>query len=83
VIHFLSTSHVLLSLRFIVANAIGRFAAQDLTKIRKDVVPTANDSNKNAFSHQFLPKLRPSSQLMLSILACETWVLAQMVALVP
>jgi hypothetical protein len=55
-----------------------RFAAQALIRIRKDVVLTANDSNKSASSPQFRPKPRHSSQLMLSTLACEIWVLAQM-----
>jgi hypothetical protein len=59
-----------------------RFAAQDLTKTRKDVAPTANASSKSVYSHQFLPKPKPSFPLMLSILACEIWVLAQTVVLV-
>jgi hypothetical protein len=65
-----------------VPNTFCRFAAQDSIKIQKDVVPTANDSNKSVSSLPFRPKRRLSSQLMPSILACEIWVLAQMVVLV-
>jgi hypothetical protein len=58
-----------------------RSVAQVLTKIRKDAVLTANDSNKSVSSPQFPPRLRHSFQLMPSTLACAIWVLAQMVVL--
>ena len=76
------TSRLFFSEVHTVPNTFCRFAAQDSIKIQKDVVPTANDSNKSVSSLPFRPKLRLSSQLMPSILACEIWVLAQMVVLV-
>jgi hypothetical protein len=79
----LSTSQVVSSSpKCIAPDTFCRFAAQDSIKIRRDAVPTANDSNKSVSLLPFRHKLRLSFQLMPSTQACAIWVLAQMVVLV-